>query len=279
MKTRTLLAALLALVPSLAAAQTAVAIDPPAKLYTVEPGGRITAQIVVANPGAEAARIRVSLADWDYTPDGQPEYLKPGALPQSASPWITFSPATFVLKGKAKQVIRYTVEVPKGTSPGTHWATVLLEGEDPNLAPGAKLATFSLRVAHVVYVNVPPVRWDGAILGMAASPPKKPTDPVTLAIQYGNTGNGAYAVSGRLEVRDLEGKVVGQTEVDRAVVLPGATRVILGRFHGPLPAGDYVVLAVLNYGDPRVDVAGQTAFHLAAPLLAPKPPAEAKSTP
>ncbi len=278
MKKRTLLAALAGLATQLAVAQTAVAIDPPAKLYSVSPGHRVTAELVVANPGDDPARIRVSLADWTYQPDGQPEYLDPGSLPQSASPWITFSPAEFVLEARANQVVRYTITVPENATPGSHWATILLTGENPDAKPGAKLATFNLRVAHVVYVNVPPVRWDGAILGMAATPPENPEQPVTLAIQYGNTGNGVYAVSGRLEVRNVEGRVVGEATIDRSVVLPGSTRVILARFHGPLPAGDYVALAVLNYGDPNVDIAGQTTFHLGQALDAPtKTPVEKAS--
>ena len=250
--------------------QTAVAIDPPAVVLGVEPGAERTVALVVANPGAEPARVRVSLGDWSYRPDGQPTYLDPGSLPGSASPWITFAPSTFLLPGHGKQRVRYTVRVPPDAAPGTHWSVLFLQGEDPNAKPGANIATFRLRVAHTIYVNVPPIRWDGAILGVAAVPPKKADDPVAIGIQYANTGNGAYAVKGRLEVRDAAGKVVGQTEVPRTVVLPGATRVLVANFYGPLPKGDYVVLAVLNYGSRSVDVAGQTVVSLPFDLTAPK---------
>ncbi len=266
----TLLVALLGFVgPTLA--QTAVAIDPPAVIFTAKPGEEKTASILVANPGNEAARVRVSLGDWMYQPDGQPVYLDPGALPESASPWITFSPSEFVLAGHEKKIVRYTIKVPDDAESGTHWSVLFLQGEDPNALPGANIATFKLRVAHTVYVNVPPVAWDGRILGIAAVPPEEPDQPIAIGIQYANTGNGAYAVTGRLEVRDAQGNVVGKTEIDRTVVLPGATRVLLANFYGPVQKGDYVILAVLNYGSEDVDIAGQTVVSLPFDLEAPKP--------
>jgi len=273
----TLALALLLFAFSTASAQTAVAIDPPAAIFKAKPGEELTASILVANPGAEAARVRVSLGDWMYQPDGQPVYLDPGSLPESASPWITFSPAEFVLDGHEKKVVRYTIKVPGDAEPGTHWSVLFLQGEDPNAQPGANIATFKLRVAHTVYVNVPPVKWSGEILGIAAVPPEQPDDPIAIAIQYANTGNGAYAVTGRLEVRNSSGEVVGSAEIDRTVVLPGATRVILANFFGPIDKGDYVILAVLNYGSETVDIAGQTVVSLPFDLERPLPPSGTES--
>jgi len=262
-----------------AGAQTAVAIDPPAAIYNVQPGGEATASILVANPGSEAARVRVSLGDWMYQPDGQPAYLDPGTLPQSASPWITFSPAEFVLAGHAKKIVRYTIKTPKNAEPGTHWSVIFLQGEDPNAQPGANIATFKLRVAHTIYVDVPPVERNGEILGIASVPPKKPDEPIAIGIQYANTGNGAYAITGRLEVRDGAGNVVGKADVDRTVVLPGATRVLVANFFGPLEKGTYVILAVLNYGSETVDIAGQSVVDVPFDLEPPKPAAREAAPP
>lgn len=255
-----------------ARAQTAVAIDPPAVLFDVTPGEERTASILVANPGAEAARVRVSLGDWMYQPDGQPVYLAPGSLPQSAADWITFSPAEFVLAGHEKKIVRYTIKVPEDAAAGTHWSVLFLQGEDPNAQPGANIATFKLRVAHTIYVDVPPVERSGKILGIAAVPPKQPDHPITIGIQYANTGNGAHAVTGKLEVRDEAGQVVGQAEIERTVVLPGSTRVLLANFFGPINKGTYVILAVLNYGSETVDIAGQTVVSVPFDLTRPQPP-------
>ncbi len=271
-----LLTALAACIVLPARAQTAVAIDPPAAIYAARPGEEKTASILIANPGAEPARVRVSLGDWMYQPDGQPVYLDPGSLPESASPWITFSPAEFMLAGHEKKIVRYTIKVPEDAAAGTHWSVLFLQGEDPNAQPGANIATFKIRVAHTIYVNVPPVEWDGQILGIVAVPPDEPDQPIAIGIQYANTGNGAYAVTGRLEVRDAGGNVVGEAEIDRTVVLPGATRVLRANFFGPIKKGDYVILAVLNYGSETVDVAGQTVVSLPFDLVKPAPAAQSE---
>jgi len=105
-------------------------------------------------------------------------------------------------------------------------------------------------------------------VGLTATPPDDPAKPVVIAVQYANTGNAAHAVTGRIEVRNARGETVGRLKVDRSVVLPGSTRMLIARFHGPVPPGDYAVLAVLNYGDPAVDVAGQAVFRLERGLVA-----------
>lgn len=258
---------------ALTLAQTAVAIDPPAAIFSAQPGEEKTASIVIANPGPEPTRVRVSLSDWTYQPDGQPIYLDPGTLPESASPWITFTPAEFVLAGHEKKIVRYTIQVPDDAAAGTHWSVLFFLGEDPEAQPGANIATFKIRVAHTIYVNVPPIDPDGRVIGIAALPPNQPDLPITIGIQYANTGNSAYAVTGKLEVRDASGAVVGEADIDRTVVLPGTTRVLLANFYGPLQKGNYVILAVLNYGSKTVDIAGQTVVSLPFDLVKPAPAA------
>ncbi len=251
-----------------AAAQSAVAIDTPTKLYRAKPGAVLNYTLQVYNPSPDPVRVRVSVGDWTLKPDGQPVFLEPGSLPQSAAGWVTFTPSTFELKGKERREVRYTLRVPEDAEPGSHWTALFLLAENPAPAPGKKLAAFRIRVAHTIYVNVPPLAHGGAILGLSATPPEDPAKPVVVAVQYANTGNAAHAVTGRIEVRNARGETVGRLEVDRTVVLPGSTRVLLARFFGPVPPGDYAVLAVLNYGDPATDVAGQTVFRLEKGLVA-----------
>ncbi len=266
-----LLAAIVFLALSTAVlAQSAVAISSPAKLFEARPGEVLNFTLQVFNPSPDPVEVRVSLGDWTYQPDGQPLFLEPGSLPQSAAPWITFDPPSFRLEGRGRAEVRYTIRVPENAAPGTHWAALFLLGENPNPQPGEKLAAFRIRVAHTIYVNLPELVREGRILGLSATPPSDPEKPVVIAVQYANTGNAVQAVTGRIEVRNDRGEVVGKVEIERTVVLPGSQRLLLARFYGPVPPGDYAVLAVLNYGDPEVDVAGQTVFRLESPLKAPR---------
>ena len=259
-----------------ALAQSTLGVEPPVLLKEARPGETLTQNLAVYNVGTREVRVRASLGDWTYDPMGKIQFLPPGTLKTSAASWTAFAPAEFLLQGKATGTLTYTVTVPEDAAPGTHWGVLFLESEDPNPLPGVPLATMRVRMAHVFYVNVPPLVSSGRITGIVPSAPKGPQDPFRFALQYQNTGNAAQKLSGRFEVRDASGKKVAEVAVEEVVVLPGQVRLLPIALVGPLPTGSYTALAVLNYGDPTKDVAADLPFTLEAPLAAPPapPPAE-----
>ncbi len=252
-----------------ALAQSTLGVEPPVLLKEAKPGESLTQTLLVHNVGTRQVRVRVSLGDWTYDPMGKIQFLPPGTLKESASPWSTFSPAEFLLGAKESRPLTYTLTLPKDAAPGTHWGVLFLESEDPNPPPGVPLATFRVRMAHIFYVNVPPLKTSGRITGIVPSPPQRPQDPFRFALQYQNTGNTAQKLSGRFEVRDASGKKVAEVGVEEVVVLPGQVRVLPVTLVGPLPVGNYTALAILNYGDPTKDVAADLPFVLRAPLAPP----------
>jgi hypothetical protein len=255
-----------------ALAQSTLGVEPPVLLKEAKPGESLTQTLKVYNVGTRSVRVRASLGDWTYDPMGKIQFLPPGSVKESASPWATFSPAEFLLEAKASTTLTYTLTVPKNAAPGTHWGVLFLESEDPNPPPGVPLATFRVRMAHIFYVNLPPLTTSGRVAGIVPSPPKGPQDPFRFALQYQNTGNTAQKLSGRFEVRDATGRKVAEVPIEEVVVLPGQTRILPITLVGPLPAGNYTALAVLNYGDPSRDVAADLPFTLKSPLAAPPTP-------
>ncbi|GGN00899.1 hypothetical protein GCM10007092_13690 [Thermus composti] len=263
----------LLLFPALGAlAQSTLGVEPPVLLKEANPGTVLTQTLQVYNVGTRPVRVRASLGDWTYDPMGKIQFLPPGSLKESASPWATFSPAEFVLEPKQNRPLTYSLTVPPNATPGTHWGVLFLESEDPNPPPGVPLATFRVRMAHVFYVNVPPLQPGGRIAGIVPSAPKDPKDPYRFAVQYQNTGNAAQKLSGRFEVRDGQGRKVAEVAIEEVVVLPGQVRLLPIALVGPLPAGAYTALAILNYGDASKDVAADLPFTLRTPLAAPPEP-------
>ncbi|HEX7022877.1 MAG TPA: hypothetical protein VF171_08465 [Trueperaceae bacterium] len=258
------LAALLSL--SAATAQTALGLQPPAKLYTLAPGESITQTLRVDNPASEPVAIRVYPGDWQFDAYGKSVFYPAGSLPQSASSWITFTPSQLDLESREHGEIRYTLTVPPGTAPGTYWGVLFAEGENPNPTPGETLASFRIRTGHTFYVEVAPVTSSGEIAGLFTTPPATSTDPYTFGVQYSNTGTKLQRLTGRIEVRDTSGATVATIPLDGIISLPGSTRTITAQLYGPLAPGDYTALVVLNYGDPTLDVAGEAFFTLDQPL-------------
>jgi hypothetical protein len=255
----------------LASAQRMLSVDPPVSLYRAQAGDTIDGVVTVANSGDTRARVRMALSDWRYLEDGSPEYPAAGTLERSVTPWITFNPAEVTLDANGKATIRYTIAVPKDAAAGSHWGVLFAVGVDPTPVPGVPLATFNVRVGHVIYVNVPPENPEGEITGIFGVPPKSPDGDYTLAIQYANTGNVAQRLNGYLELRNAAGKTLWHEEFPLRVTLPGETNVRLYHVLGPLPAGAYSALVVYNYGDPTKDVAGEYSFVLDTALTEPAP--------
>ena len=141
-----------------ALAQSTLGVEPPVLLKEAKPGEALTQTLTVYNVGTRPVRVRASLGDWTYDPMGKLQFLPTGSLRESASPWVTFSPAEFLLEPKQSRPLTYTLTVPKEATPGTHWGILFLESEDPNPPPGVPLATFRVRMAHafVCYLIAPP---------------------------------------------------------------------------------------------------------------------------
>jgi hypothetical protein len=270
-----LASALVALACSIAfgwsAAQGAVGLYPPALLHRLNPGASVTVDLSVDNPGDSALDLRVYPEDWSFDPQGRTTFYPPLSLPESASGWLSFAPSEFGLPARSGERVTYTLDVPPGTPPGTYWGVLFVEAENPETTPGQTLATFRIRTGHTFYVEVPPVELGGEIVGIFGQPPATPDGPYQLAIQYANTGTGLQVLSGSIDLRDAEGTSLITIPIEQIAALPQSVRGLSAEMYGPLPAGDYFALVVINYGDETTDVAGEYFFRLDEPLEAPVP--------
>src|ERR1044072_4610516 len=76
---------------------------------------------------SQPVRIVASLNDWTIERDGQVRFERANTLPNSASPWLIYSPAeTTVVPGNL-HAIRVTVSVPKDATPGDHLTALIVE--------------------------------------------------------------------------------------------------------------------------------------------------------
>lgn len=249
--------------------QSAAVVDPANAVYDSAPGDTITESLTIRNPGSEQLILRPYLSDWQHGLSGESQFLEAGSLPTSLDGWITFPTDPLSIAADGVTQLPYTITVPADAAPGTHWGVLFVESEPGEPVPGQAAAAFSVRVGHIIYVNVPELRSDGAIIGIFGDPPRTEAAPYGLYVQYANTGNSMQVISGSLTVRDGSGEVVIEIEIPRRVVLPAATRSIGIELVGPLPIGNYTALTVLDYGDAAREVAGVYDFQLTAPLAAP----------
>ena len=79
------------------------------------------------------------------------------------------------------------------------------------------------------------------------SGPSVDTTQDELAIRVHNSGGLPVHFEGRVEIRDLQNKVIATVKVEDFPVLPGSSRRI-GIAIPVVPPGKYIALAVLGYG-------------------------------
>jgi hypothetical protein len=253
----------LALLLSLAQAQTGVGVSPPRVLLPLTPGASATQSVLVDHPGRQGAlRVSVLLSDVLLKPDGSPLYLEPGSHPRSLTRWLSVSPLEFLLQPQASQEVRYTVQVPPDAQPGTYWGIVFFESGPAQERSGGQGLGIRVRtrVGHVVYVDVGRVVRSGRVQGVRYQPPSGGAG-AEIRVVFQNTGNGVMRLKGRVEVRDGTGKAVAQAEVPETASLPGSTHEVAAPLEKPLPPGRYAVLVVLDYGEANL-IAGEARLEV-----------------
>lgn len=253
---------------SLAFAQNAVGVNPPGLELSGQPGQTLNATISLDNPGKTPLTVVSSLSDWYYNDKGEITFLKAQSLAQSATGWITVTPVTQTVPANQHGAVRYSVKIPPNTKSGSYWAIIFFEGRNPNPPVGGTLATFNVRVGYIVYVNVGKTETKGRIGGVAGA--RLGPGTYQFAVQFNNTGNRVVLLNGKVLVRNANGDTVVDIPIKNAVALPGAVRLIKASMLGPLPAGPYSALVLLNDGSLSQDIAGQYTFQLRQPLQAPK---------
>ena len=252
-----------------AQAQSAAVVDPSSVVLQAQPGQVLEGAVRFTNPGETALPLRLYLSDWNFDDIGNFVFDEVGTSHRSASAWLSFQPTALEVAPSTSEVVRYDLEVPEGLAPGSYWTVLFAESEPSDPVPGQPSAAISVRVGHVVYVQVPPLTTGGAILGIFGEPPSATSAAYRMFVQYANTGNGAQGIEGRLSVRNAVGEAVIEADIERQVVLPESTRVLQINLVGPLPAGDYTALIVLDHGDEQIEVAGTHDFSLREDLPAP----------
>lgn len=87
----------------------------------------------------------------------------------------------------------------------------------------------------------------------------KTENRIISKISFRNTGNTEFSVEGLIELKNNQGRVVGQIPVNKTSILAGKEKGIEEFWEGSLPAGLYKAELTLVYGEGKI-VTGETSF-------------------
>ncbi|MFC5828350.1 WxL protein peptidoglycan domain-containing protein [Nonomuraea insulae] len=211
--------------------------DRPNYGYTVDPGGRLTDGLVVANPGTTPLHLAVYTADALTTEDGRLDLAAKDTRPAAVGAWVhTERPEVTIPPGGSAEV-PFTVTPPEDAAPGEYMGGIVTSLAQAGEADtGRRLGIrIRLRVGGALKpglsVENPRVRYSGT-----PNPFGKGEATVTYTIR--NTGNAiltarqTVSVSGPFGGPGVRAGQIG----DSPQLLPGGAWHVSVPVHGVAPA-------------------------------------------
>jgi P pilus assembly chaperone PapD len=232
-----------------------------------QPGAETSQPVRISNSGEEPVQIRATISDWTLTASGETQFVKPGATTWACAQWLKINPTEFTVEPGGSQLVRYTMKVPGAAAPGGYHCAILFDTVPP---PKEKISGQTgvvnlIRMVTTLYAALgdPPIVAKIRRLEIEPQSREKKKSGYDVVTEFGNDGTTHYRVNGDLEIHDADGRLVKKFEYKSFPVLPGVPRVEVFRLDEPLPAGQYLVRAVVDVGlkerlaaETRVTVAG-----------------------
>lgn len=223
------------------------------------PGETLSAYFDVAGEEKSASRILSYLGDWDLDSEGHVRFLKEGQNERSATGWVQISPSEFPVASGNKRRVQVRVTIPMDAR-GEYWTMAYFETRSNSVlkTTGVNMAG---RIANAIYVVAnKDIEKKAAITGVKGFF-GYPTGFQGM-IRFENRGNVRLFPRGRIEIKNTAGKVEATIPIEPQMVFPGTFRVLTVNKGMELKKGQYVVLAILDYGGEKL-VAGQTTMKVA----------------
>ncbi len=252
-----------------------MAVSPARFELEMKPGTETTVVINLDYRGgsvtAEPVRIVASLNDWTITPDGRVEYSAANTLPNSASPWIVYSPGEAAVSPGTIHQIRATISVPMNAAPGDHLAALIIEQrpEKLKMAQNLRQMIVRYRMASVFYIKVPGLTKQGSFENLFAE-----STPGGLVIKptLKNSGNSMIRPTATVKVLDAAGNVVADMpELEPLPILAGAEMNQAVLVEKTLEPGIYTVKYRVDFQDGNKATEGVTEVAVRAAQIASEP--------
>ncbi len=206
---------------------------------------------------AQPCRLVASLGDWSILSSGEAEYYKAGTQPNSASSWLTYSPAEITALPSKVHPIRVTISVPKDATPGDHLAALFVEARPDNLKvdQNRRQVILRFRMAALFYVMVPQLTKRGSLQNLKTGGSEQ---GILITPTLKNDGNSHLRPLHSVKILDSAGATVAELpETESLPVLAGAEMSRALMIPKSLAAGAYSVHYRVDFKDGSAITEGQ----------------------
>ena len=236
---------------------------------------RVSASFSLSNTTDAPVQATITRQDWDRVENGDNRFLPAGTSGTSCGAMLSASPLSIRIDPHTSRIIRLGAQNAAALSKEC-WDIFFVEEVPQRASIKGNSLQYIFRTGVKVYVAPPGLARDGAVESMrvevVAVTPAASTTPARLSvsaapaatkrqisIRFHNTGNMHLLAKGRLEFRRLDNALAMQVPIDEFPTLPGSTRKVMVDVPSGLAPGDYVVLALVDFGGPEL-VAGQVDY-------------------
>ena len=241
----------------------------PARLeLEMRPGTETTVVINLdyhaSSENSQPVRIVASLNDWTIDRDGQVKFERANTLPNSASPWLIYSPAETTVTPGNLHAIRVTVSVPKDATPGDHLTALIVEQRPDNikLNENRRQMVIRYRMGAVFYIKVPQLRRQGSLESLRA---ETKDDQILVTPLLKNTGNSVIRPITSLKVTDSSGVAVAELPQKESLPLLGGAELVQPLvLESRLAPGTYTVKYRVDFQDGSRPTEGVTELVIPA---------------
>src|SRR3954471_16067357 len=209
---------------------------------------RVAGSFSLTNTTDAPVQATITRQDWDRVENGDNRFLPAGSSGTSCGAMLSASPVSIRIEPHTSRVIRVGTQNAAALSKEC-WDIFFVEEIPPRASVKGNSLQYIFRTGVKVYVAPPNLTKDGAVESMAV-------EGKQIAIRFHNTGGMHLLGKGRLEFRRLDNTLAMEVPIAEFATLPGAVRKIAVDTPSGLASGDYVVLALIDFGGAEL-VAGQ----------------------
>lgn len=239
-----------------------IAISPSRLEFPMAPGKEKTVVVnLIYTFGADAerpTRVVAYLGDWNMSQQGKILFYPAGSKPDSASPWLVYSPTEMTVEPGRIHPIRVTISVPKDATPGDHLAALFVEPRPDNLKleQNRRRVRVKFRLAAVFYIMVPDLTHRASLVNLKADANE---NGITVTPRLKNDGNSHVRPTYSIKILDQRGGIVAETaDTESLPVLAKSEMEMPVSIEKLLPAGNYSVRYRVSFGDGGALTEGQT---------------------
>ena len=250
-------------------------VDPLEVTLITADANRVAGSFVVSNTTDAPVQATITRQDWDRVENGDNRFLPSGTSGKSCGAMLTASPLSIRIEPHTSHTIRVGAQNAASLTKEC-WDIFFVEEVPRRATVKGNSLQYIFRTGVKVYVAPPNLVRDGAVENMSVeevrvAPAASSSTPSKLAvntqgatkrqiaISFHNTGGMHLLGKGRLEFRRLDNSLALEAPVPEFPTLPGATRKLMIDVPTGLAPGDYVVLALIDFGGAEL-VAGQIDY-------------------